>query len=103
MLLISLSVFKLRKGSEALLVGAALNTAEQVAVVFGVADEKRGEKLVVLHTVEIDPIEVNKKLADQGLPNLWIPKADNYKLIESFPLLGTGKLNLKELQRLAEI
>ncbi|MCC6931908.1 MAG: MFS transporter [Deltaproteobacteria bacterium] len=84
-------------------VHSALASKEQVAVVMRVADEKRGEKLVVLHTIDLDAALLSKKLAEQGLPNLWIPKADAYKKIATLPLLGSGKLNLKELQRLAEM
>jgi acyl-[acyl-carrier-protein]-phospholipid O-acyltransferase/long-chain-fatty-acid--[acyl-carrier-protein] ligase len=68
-------------------------------VVVGVPDEKRGESLVLLTTVFIDPNELRQRLADAGLPNLWIPKV--IKRVEAIPLLATGKLDLRGCKRLA--
>jgi acyl-[acyl-carrier-protein]-phospholipid O-acyltransferase/long-chain-fatty-acid--[acyl-carrier-protein] ligase len=68
-------------------------------VVVGVPDEKRGESLVLLTTVFIDPNELRQRLADAGLPNLWIPKV--IKRVEAIPLLATGKLDLRGCERLA--
>ncbi len=74
----------------------------QVFIVTAVSDEKRGESLVVFHTIDIDPVAVNKSLAESGLPNLWIPKRDYYFRIESIPLLGSGKIDLKAVKALAQ-
>ena len=39
-----------------------------------------------------------KKLNESGLPKLWLPsRADFYK-VDSFPLLGSGKLDLEKLK-----
>jgi non-ribosomal peptide synthetase component E (peptide arylation enzyme) len=35
-----------------------------------------------------------------GLSNLYIPK--ELKIIDEFPILGSGKLDLKKLQEIAE-
>ena len=35
------------------------------------------------------------------LPNLWKPKADAFFSVENFPLLGTGKLDLRAVKDLA--
>ncbi|OVE80329.1 hypothetical protein BVY02_00560 [bacterium J17] len=80
---------------------AALKATEQVVVVTAVPDEKKGEKLVVLSSVVFDVPETFKKLSEQGLPNLWIPKKENVFVVEKFPILGTGKLDLKGLKSLA--
>lgn len=74
---------------------------EQVCVVTGVPDERKGEKLVVLHTQDLNPGEVVEKLLEQDLPNLWIPKQDDFYKIESIPLLGSGKVDLKAIKQLA--
>lgn len=68
-------------------------------VVIGVPDDKRGESLVALTTIIIDPVELRKRLTAMGLPNLWIPKV--IKRVTVIPLLATGKLDLRGCERLA--
>ena len=80
----------------------ALGIEEQVLAVTGVPDDKKGERLVIVTTVEIDMTIVSEKLANTGLPNLWIPKADSVIKVEKLPILGTGKLDLKGLKGIAE-
>ena len=73
----------------------------QVAVT-AVPDERKGERLIVLHrpmTVPID--ELLQGLSDAGLPNIYIPSADSFLEVEEIPLLGTGKMDLKGVQQLA--
>lgn len=75
---------------------------EQTFVVTSVADEKKGERLVVLHKLAADPLrECLEKFAACELPNLWKPKADAFFRVESFPLLGTGKLDLRKVKEVA--
>ena len=70
--------------------------AEQMFVVTGVPDEKKGERLVVLHKLaEKDLPACLEKFSACDLPNLWKPKADAFFRVEQFPLLGTGKLDLR--------
>lgn len=45
--------------------------------------------------------EVVRRLGDRGLPNLWVPSADSFALIEEIPVLGSGKLDLRALADLA--
>ncbi len=72
------------------------------AVVTAVPDPRKGERLVVLHTgLEQPPEEVCRALAARGLPPLWIPGADSFIQVESIPVLGTGKLDLKRVRDLA--
>ena len=74
----------------------------QVAVT-GLPDEKKGEKIVVLHKqIPITPEEICKKMHAFGIPNLWIPLATNFKQVEHIPLLGTGKLDLREVKEMAQ-
>ncbi|MCL4789156.1 MAG: MFS transporter [Verrucomicrobia bacterium] len=75
---------------------------EQTFVVAGVPDEKKGERLVVLHKLTEEKLQgVLEKLSQSDLPNLWKPKADDFHRVESFPLLGTGKLDLRKVKELA--
>jgi len=72
---------------------------EQTFVVTGVPDEKKGERLVVLHKLADAPLkDCLDKLAQNDLPNLWKPRADAFFRVESFPLLGTGKLDLRKVK-----
>jgi len=76
---------------------------ERVFLVVGVPDEKKGEKLVVLHTASEDLLaQVLEKLNDASIPNLWKPKAGQFQKVEEIPLLGSGKVDLKTAQTMAE-
>ena len=75
---------------------------EQTFVVVGLPDEKKGERLVVLHKLPDDKLAVcREKLAQTDLPNLWKPRADQFFRVEQFPLLGTGKLDLRKVKEVA--
>lgn len=74
----------------------------QLAVVTGVPDDRKGERLVVLHLpIDKSPDEVVEALRARGLPNLWVPGPDAFLEVPELPLLGSGKLDLKGLARLA--
>ena len=71
-------------------------------VVTGVPDEKKGERLVVLHVLdEVALQRVFEKLAGVDLPNLWIPRTTHFFRLETLPYLGTGKLDLRKIRELA--
>ena len=73
-----------------------LGSAEPRLVVTSVADEQKGEKLVVLHTeLSMSVDELLTRLRDVDLPKLWLPRKENFFLIDSLPTLGSGKLDLK--------
>ncbi|MEO0530563.1 MAG: hypothetical protein AAF266_08300 [Planctomycetota bacterium] len=72
------------------------------AVVTAVPDEKKGERLVVVHLpIDKTPDEVVEALRGRGLPNLWVPSADCFMEVPELPLLGSGKLDLKGLANVA--
>jgi acyl-[acyl-carrier-protein]-phospholipid O-acyltransferase/long-chain-fatty-acid--[acyl-carrier-protein] ligase len=76
---------------------------EQTFVVAGVPDEKKGERLVVLHKLADGRLApCLEKLAQCDLPNLWKPRADQFFHVEQFPLLGTGKLDLRKVRETAQ-
>ena len=81
----------------------ALGSAqEQVFAVTSVTDPRKGESLAVLHTCDPERIPgVLEKLQSQGLPNLFIPRKNRFLRVAELPLLGTGKLNLREIKQLA--
>ena len=76
--------------------------AEQTFVVTAVPDEKKGERLVVLHTLDESRLEeCLEKLGKSDLPALWRPRKDQFVRIETLPYLGTGKLDLRKARGLA--
>jgi acyl-[acyl-carrier-protein]-phospholipid O-acyltransferase / long-chain-fatty-acid--[acyl-carrier-protein] ligase len=78
------------------------DATEATFLVAGVPDTQKGEKLVVLHRLSEEQLkDVLARLADSGLPNLWIPRANQFYFVEEFPHLGTGKLDLRAARELA--
>ena len=61
----------------------------------------KGEKLYALHLGLDEKIpEMLAELKARQVPNLWIPKANNFVKVEEFPMLGSGKLDLSKLNGL---
>jgi acyl-[acyl-carrier-protein]-phospholipid O-acyltransferase/long-chain-fatty-acid--[acyl-carrier-protein] ligase len=70
--------------------------------VSSVPDEKKGEKLIVLYTqLPEEPSAIVKKLIEAGLPSIYVPGIDGFIQVDAIPILGTGKLDLRGLQKLA--
>jgi acyl-[acyl-carrier-protein]-phospholipid O-acyltransferase / long-chain-fatty-acid--[acyl-carrier-protein] ligase len=75
---------------------------EQTFVVTAVPDEKKGERLIVLHNLPEEKLKgVLDKLGNCGLPNLWLPRPNQFFHTSEFPHLGTGKLDLRRIRDLA--
>jgi len=75
---------------------------EQCFAVTGVPDGKKGERLAVLHTLAPEQLKATlEKLPQIGLPNLWIPRPNQFFHVEELPHLGTGKLDLRQIRALA--
>jgi len=88
------------KVEDALHQAAGLDT--QSFAVTGIPDSRKGEQLVVLYTVdEADIPQILAKLAAEGLPNLFIPARGNCLKVDALPVLGTGKMDLRSLKRIA--
>lgn len=79
-----------------------IGATEPVCAVTAVSDEKKGERLVVLCSIDIDVDEVWDALGKKGLPNLWIPRKDSFFKVDAIPVLGTGKVDLKKVRELAQ-
>jgi acyl-[acyl-carrier-protein]-phospholipid O-acyltransferase/long-chain-fatty-acid--[acyl-carrier-protein] ligase len=76
---------------------------EQCVAVTSLPDPKRGERIVVLYTdLGIAPGEVYQRLTAGALPKLWVPSADDFVQVEALPILGTGKLDLRQLREIAK-
>jgi len=75
---------------------------EQVFAVTAVPDERKGERIIVLHTLSEGSLrECLDRLAKSDLPALWKPRPDQFIQIQTLPYLGTGKLDLRRLRELA--
>jgi len=75
---------------------------EQVFLVTAVPDEKKGERLIVLHTLADDRLEeIFGAFNNSDLPALWRPRTDQFLRVEKLPYLGTGKLDLRKARELA--
>ncbi len=78
--------------------GLGAESSGAVAIA-GRTDAQKGEALVLLATIEVDMDELRRRLADSGLANLWIPRV--LKRVPAIPMLASGKLDLRELRRIA--
>jgi acyl-[acyl-carrier-protein]-phospholipid O-acyltransferase/long-chain-fatty-acid--[acyl-carrier-protein] ligase len=78
------------------------DVTEQVFAVTALPDDKKGERIVVVHTLtdaQLRPIL--EKFAQSDLPALWKPKASQFVRVEAIPILGTGKMDLRGIKTLA--
>jgi acyl-[acyl-carrier-protein]-phospholipid O-acyltransferase/long-chain-fatty-acid--[acyl-carrier-protein] ligase len=81
----------------------AVGAETQVFAVTAVGDERKGERLVVLHTLDDQQVQrAFDRLGAQGLPNLFIPRRDHFVKVAAIPMLGTGKLDLRATRQMAE-
>ena len=71
-----------------------ISANELTFVVAGVEDPKHGERLIVLHRLTVERLNpCLEQLSRDDLPNLWKPKRNDFIYVDSFPLLGSGKLD----------
>ncbi|MGL4941823.1 MAG: MFS transporter [Thermoguttaceae bacterium] len=84
---------------------SATDDADGVALaVASVPDVQKGEQLVVLHRplpVGLTVEAIRSQMRDRNLPNIWIPSATAFYEVSSIPILGTGKLDLAAVKKLA--
>jgi acyl-[acyl-carrier-protein]-phospholipid O-acyltransferase/long-chain-fatty-acid--[acyl-carrier-protein] ligase len=79
-----------------------MGAPEQIFAVTSVPDEKKGERLMVLHTLPEEKLEAClAQLGKSDLPALWKPRADQFVRVETLPYLGTGKLDLRRMKEIA--
>lgn len=79
-----------------------LGTHEHVLAVTSIPNEKKGEELAVLYVPsECDPDRLHEIISKSDLPNMFKPKRDNYIEVKEIPVLGTGKLDIMRLRKIA--
>jgi len=76
--------------------------ANAPCAVTAVADEHRGERLVAfVAACHLTPQDIWNELIGSGMPNIWIPKPADIHLIDNLPMLGTGKVDLRAIRKMA--
>ena len=71
-------------------------------VVTAVPDPAKGERLIAFYTdPSLAPHELWERLCLTELPRLWLPKREDLRIIDAIPTLGTGKVDLRAIRRLA--
>ena len=79
-----------------------VDETERVLAVAGVPDANKGERLVVIHTLSDEDFDMLlTKLDETGLPNLWVPKSKAFYKVDEIPILGTGKMDINAVKKLA--
>ncbi len=72
------------------------------AAITAVPHLKRGERIVVVHTpMNVEPEYILRELANRGMPPLFIPYPESFVEVGTLPTLGSGKVGLSALRRLA--
>ena len=80
-----------------------LHSETREVAVAGRSDKAKGERLVIFHVLEnIDTAAIIAGLREAGLPNIWIPKSEDFVKVDSLPLLGSGKLDLLALKEMVK-
>jgi len=70
--------------------------------VTSVPDPRKGERLIILHRSLSKPIDqLLRDFAATGVPNLWLPDRRDFFEVDSIPVLGSGKLDLRRLKEVA--
>jgi acyl-[acyl-carrier-protein]-phospholipid O-acyltransferase/long-chain-fatty-acid--[acyl-carrier-protein] ligase len=98
-ILIEEEVVKILSASD----GGDSESNEPLAAVTALPHPTRGEQIIVLYRGSpLSPVELIEKMVAAGLPRIWIPHVDGFIPVESIPLLGTGKLDLAAVKRMAQ-
>ena len=79
-----------------------IHSETRCIAVCGADDSKKGEKLVVIYSDQmLDPQNIVKELRGRNLPNLWVPRPENFYYAGEIPMLGSGKLDFTGLKKMA--
>ncbi|MGE4093096.1 MAG: acyl-[ACP]--phospholipid O-acyltransferase [Candidatus Binatia bacterium] len=74
----------------------------RLSVVMAIPDPHKGEQLIVLYTHhEITAEMLWQRLNQTDLPRLWVPKRERLYMVDTIPVLATGKVDLQAAQATA--
>ncbi len=80
-----------------------LHQEEKTAAVSSIPDPSKGEALVVFYTnLSMPPEKIIEEMRASNITNLWIPKASIFYHVDALPMLGSGKLDLVALKKMAD-
>lgn len=78
-----------------------LGNSEEIEIAaVNLPDSKKGERIMLLVTDQVDASGLKKKLIDSGMNPLMIPS--DIVEVESIPILGTGKRDFAAVKKLAQ-
>lgn len=80
-------------------IAKVIDDADSEAILTSLPDEKKGEKLIVLHNQELDTNDIKNQLKENGLNSLSIPHS--WFKVEQLPKLGSGKTDFVKAKALA--
>lgn len=78
---------------------AAIDERDLEVMAVAIADDKKGERIVLLHTSSLDKAHFNEQLRASSMENLMIPSS--YIQLAELPKLGTGKKDYVTAKQLA--
>ncbi|MGJ8639778.1 MAG: acyl-[ACP]--phospholipid O-acyltransferase [Opitutaceae bacterium] len=80
----------------------ALGCEPAKLAIIAIPDERKGEKLCVLHSIkQLDEERIREVTKTVDLPNLWKPNPRSWIAVESLPMLGTGKMDYRSMKTIA--
>lgn len=62
-------------------------------------DEKKGEKILLLISGDVESVDLKQKLIDEKISPLMIPQ--EFIKVEGIPKLGSGKTDFSSVKKLA--
>jgi len=83
--------------------GMNVESNEPTVAVTALPHPTRGEQIIVFYRESLlGPAELIERMVAAGLPRIWIPRIEGFIKVDSIPVLGTGKLDLAAVKRMAE-
>lgn len=76
-----------------------IDEPELAIVAINIPDEKKGEKVVLLTTSELDPDHFRNQLIEHKMPALMVPSV--VIRVDELPILGSGKVDFKAAKQQA--
>lgn len=76
----------------------ALDCGPDALAVIALPDERKGERLCVLHTLGALVDELSEKLKALDVPNLWKPNPKDWYPVDELPILGSGKFDYQKMK-----
>jgi acyl-[acyl-carrier-protein]-phospholipid O-acyltransferase/long-chain-fatty-acid--[acyl-carrier-protein] ligase len=76
-----------------------INNEEVEIAAVALPDEKKGEKILLLISGDVESVDLKQKLIDEKISPLMIPQ--EFIKVEGIPKLGSGKTDFSSVKKLA--